>query len=153
MLRALGDRDYEALVLARLGRAEWDRGNVERAVALCDEARAILDRIAAAASDPATEEWACLARLLGLAEQGGPAVDRPPAVAMTAVAPRPSHGLTPRELEVVRLVAAGRSNREVADALSISVDTVKRHLTNVLGKLDLPSRSALTAYAHTHGLA
>jgi non-specific serine/threonine protein kinase len=65
----------------------------------------------------------------------------------------PVHGLTPRELEVLRLVAAGRSNREVADALSISVDTVKRHLSNVLAKLDLPSRSALTAYAHTHGLA
>jgi predicted ATPase/DNA-binding CsgD family transcriptional regulator len=60
--------------------------------------------------------------------------------------------LTPRELEVLRLVAAGRSNREIADALFISVPTVKSHVTNVLGKLDLPSRSAATAYAHTHGL-
>jgi predicted ATPase/DNA-binding CsgD family transcriptional regulator len=62
-------------------------------------------------------------------------------------------GLTPREVEVLRLVAQGRSNREVAEALCVSVPTVKRHLTNVLGKLGLPSRSALTAYAHTHGLA
>jgi non-specific serine/threonine protein kinase len=61
-------------------------------------------------------------------------------------------GLTPRELEVLRLVAAGGSNREIADALFISIPTVKRHLTNVLGKLGLSSRSALTAYAHTHGL-
>jgi non-specific serine/threonine protein kinase len=61
--------------------------------------------------------------------------------------------LTPRELEVLRLVAAGRSNREVADALFVSVPTVKRHLTTILGKLGLPSRSAATAYAHTHGLA
>ncbi|MBA3517606.1 MAG: AAA family ATPase, partial [Rhizobiales bacterium] len=62
------------------------------------------------------------------------------------------HGLTPRELDVLRLVAAGHSNREIAEALFISVPTVKRHLTNILGKLNLPSRSALTAYAHTHGL-
>ncbi len=61
-------------------------------------------------------------------------------------------GLTPRELEVLRLVAAGRSNREIADALFISVPTVKRHLTNVFGKLGLRSRSAATAYAHTRGL-
>jgi DNA-binding CsgD family transcriptional regulator len=63
-----------------------------------------------------------------------------------------SHGLTPRELDVLRLVALGHSNREVAEALFISVPTVKRHLTNVLGKLGLPSRSAATAYSHTHGL-
>jgi non-specific serine/threonine protein kinase len=62
------------------------------------------------------------------------------------------HGLTPRELEVVRLVAAGRSNREIAEALFIGVPTVKRHLSNILGKLDLPSRSALNTYAHIHGL-
>src|SRR5262249_38202820 len=62
-------------------------------------------------------------------------------------------GLTARELEVLRLVATGRSNREVAAALFISVPTVKRHLTTVLAKLGLPSRAALVAYAHTHGLA
>ena len=71
----------------------------------------------------------------------------------TGPVPSPRHGLTPRELEVVRLVAAGRSNRAIAAALFISVPTVKRHLTNILGKLDLPSRSALNTYAHTHGLA
>lgn len=68
----------------------------------------------------------------------------------TAIAP--VAGLTRRELDVLRLVAAGRSNREIADALFISVPTVKRHLTNILGKLDLPSRSAATAFAHTHHL-
>jgi predicted ATPase/DNA-binding CsgD family transcriptional regulator len=62
------------------------------------------------------------------------------------------HGLTPRELEILRLVAAGHSNREIAEALFISVPTVKSHLTNVLGKLDLPSRSAATAYAYSHHL-
>jgi non-specific serine/threonine protein kinase len=62
-------------------------------------------------------------------------------------------GLTPRELEVLRLVAQGRSNREIAAALFVSVPTVKRHLTNVLGKLGLPSRSALNTYAHDRHLA
>jgi predicted ATPase/DNA-binding CsgD family transcriptional regulator len=61
-------------------------------------------------------------------------------------------GLTAREMEVLRLVAAGHSNREIADALFISVPTVKRHLTNILGELELPSRSALNTYAHSHGL-
>jgi predicted ATPase/DNA-binding CsgD family transcriptional regulator len=61
-------------------------------------------------------------------------------------------GLTSREMDVLRLVAHGYSNQRIADALFISVPTVKRHLTNILGKLDLPSRSAATAYAHTHGL-
>jgi DNA-binding CsgD family transcriptional regulator/tetratricopeptide (TPR) repeat protein len=64
----------------------------------------------------------------------------------------PNHGLTPRELEVLRLVAAGSSNAQVAEALFISVPTAKRHVTNVLGKLALPSRSAAAAYAHRHHL-
>jgi ATP/maltotriose-dependent transcriptional regulator MalT len=63
-----------------------------------------------------------------------------------------THGLTPRELDVLRLIATGRSNREIAAALFISVPTVKRHITTILGKLDLPSRSAATAWAHTHKL-
>jgi DNA-binding CsgD family transcriptional regulator len=63
------------------------------------------------------------------------------------------HGLTRRELEIVRLIAAGRSNHEIAESLFISVPTVKRHLTNILAKLDLPSRTAATAYAIRHGLA
>jgi non-specific serine/threonine protein kinase len=64
-----------------------------------------------------------------------------------------THGsLTHRELEVLRLIAAGRSNKEIAATLFISVPTVKRHVTTILSKLDLPSRSAATAYAHTHAL-
>jgi predicted ATPase/DNA-binding CsgD family transcriptional regulator len=76
-----------------------------------------------------------------------------PAVPEIAPDSAASHGLTPRELEVLRLIAAGRSNREIAAALFISVPTVKRHVTTILSKLDLPSRSAATAYAHTHALA
>ena len=69
--------------------------------------------------------------------------------------PRPldEHKLTVREGDVLRLVARGSSNQEIAAALFISVSTVKSHLNHVLAKLDLPSRTAAAAYAHTHGLA
>lgn len=61
-------------------------------------------------------------------------------------------GLTAREIEVIRLVAAGHTNREIAEKLVISDKTVARHLHNVFTKLDLPNRSAATAYAYEHGL-
>jgi DNA-binding NarL/FixJ family response regulator len=60
--------------------------------------------------------------------------------------------LTDRECEVLRLVATGKTNREVAAALVISEHTVARHLQNIFLKLDLPSRAAATAYAYEHGL-
>jgi DNA-binding CsgD family transcriptional regulator/tetratricopeptide (TPR) repeat protein len=62
-------------------------------------------------------------------------------------------GLTAREAEVLRLVAAGKTNREVAAELVISEHTVARHVQNILAKLDLPSRAAATAFAFEHGLA
>jgi DNA-binding CsgD family transcriptional regulator len=61
-------------------------------------------------------------------------------------------GLTARELEVLRLVAAGESNREVALTLTLSEHTVRRHLQNIFVKLDVPSRTAATAYAFRHHL-
>jgi DNA-binding CsgD family transcriptional regulator len=61
-------------------------------------------------------------------------------------------GLTAREAEVLRLVAAGRSNREIAAALVISEHTVARHLQNMFAKLDVSSRSGATAFAFEHGL-
>jgi predicted ATPase/DNA-binding CsgD family transcriptional regulator len=63
-----------------------------------------------------------------------------------------AHGLTSRELEVLRLIATGQSNKDIADALFISVTTVKGHVKNIMGKLDLDSRTALAAWAHRHGL-
>jgi DNA-binding NarL/FixJ family response regulator len=60
--------------------------------------------------------------------------------------------LTPRERQVLALVATGMTNRAIADALAISDRTVDRHVSNILTKLDLPSRSAATAYAYEHGL-
>jgi DNA-binding NarL/FixJ family response regulator len=61
-------------------------------------------------------------------------------------------GLTSREAEVLRLVAAGKSNREIAAELVISEHTVARHLQNMFTKLDVSSRTAATAFAFEHGL-
>jgi DNA-binding NarL/FixJ family response regulator len=62
------------------------------------------------------------------------------------------HGLSRREVEVLRLVAAGRTNREIAASLVISEHTVARHLQNIYAKLDISSRAAATAYAFEHDL-
>jgi DNA-binding CsgD family transcriptional regulator len=69
-----------------------------------------------------------------------------------ALAPTAAGGLTPREIQVLRLVAAGRTNRQIAGDLCISERTVERHLSNIFNKLDLPSRAAATAYAYEHQL-
>jgi non-specific serine/threonine protein kinase len=61
-------------------------------------------------------------------------------------------GLSPRELEVVRLIAAGRSNQEIADALYISHGTATTHVRNILAKLNLDSRTAVAAWAIRNGL-
>jgi predicted ATPase/DNA-binding CsgD family transcriptional regulator len=62
-------------------------------------------------------------------------------------------GLSDREVEVLRLVAQGRTNRVIAETLVISEKTVARHLTNIFTKIDVSNRSGATAYALTHGLA
>jgi DNA-binding CsgD family transcriptional regulator len=62
------------------------------------------------------------------------------------------HGLTARELEVLRLVAAGKTNREIASALVISERTVARHLQNIYAKLRVSSRTAASAFAFEHEL-
>jgi len=60
--------------------------------------------------------------------------------------------LTPRELEVLGLVATGKTNKAIARELSLSEKTVDRHLSNIFTKLEVPSRAAATAYAYEHGL-
>lgn len=62
-------------------------------------------------------------------------------------------GLTEREAEVLRLVASGQTNRQIASVLFISEKTVHRHLSNIFAKLGISSRTAATAYAFEHGLA
>lgn len=63
-----------------------------------------------------------------------------------------THGLTSRELQVLRLVAAGKSNREIASTLVISEHTVARHLQNIFAKLGVSSRTAASAFAYEHDL-
>jgi DNA-binding CsgD family transcriptional regulator len=65
---------------------------------------------------------------------------------------RDDAGLTARELEVLRLVAAGRTNKAIAAELVLSVRTVDRHVSNIFAKLGVSSRSAATSYAHQHRL-
>lgn len=61
-------------------------------------------------------------------------------------------GLSPREVEVLRLVATGSSNREIATTLVLSERTVERHISNIFAKIGVPSRAAATAYAYEHRL-
>lgn len=65
----------------------------------------------------------------------------------------PPAGLTTRELEVLQLVAAGRTNREIAAQLLLSERTVHRHVSNIFSKLDVSTRNAATAFAYERGLA
>ena len=63
-----------------------------------------------------------------------------------------SQGITPREHEVLRLLATGKTNREIATMLIISEKTVERHISNIFTKLGVSNRAAATAYAYDHGL-
>ena len=74
-------------------------------------------------------------------------------VASALLAPAsPPDGLTTREVEVLRLVAAGRSNAQIAAELVLSEKTVARHLSNIFGKLSVGSRTAAAAYAYERRL-
>jgi len=67
-------------------------------------------------------------------------------------APDRRYGLTARELQVLRMVAAGKTNRGIAAELYLSEKTVDRHVSNIFSKLDVSSRSAATAFAYEHNL-
>ena len=64
-----------------------------------------------------------------------------------------SHPLTPRELDVVRLIALGRPNQDIAEALFISPRTVATHVHNILTKLNCDSRTEIAAWAFRNDLA
>lgn len=109
-----------------IGRALRLLGDAESAAADLDEARRAFASLGAA---PAEHD---VAKLLGDARAPG--------------------GLSPREIEVLRLVAAGNSNPEIAAALVLSEKTVARHLSNIFAKLDVGSRTAAAAFAFEHHL-
>ena len=89
--------------------------------------------------DAARETFAALGAVLDLAR-----LDAPPA--------QDRHGLSARELEVLRLVAAGHSNKAIAAELVLSEKTVERHLSNIFAKVGVSSRAAATAFAYEHAL-
>ena len=104
--------------------------------ALCDEDSAAMELDAA--------EW--------VFRQLGAAPDLASVEALSRKAAPMSGTLTAREAEILRHVAAGRTNREIAAILIISDHTVRRHLQNIFNKLGVPSRAAATAFAFQHDL-
>jgi NarL family two-component system response regulator LiaR len=74
-------------------------------------------------------------------------------LSLPAKQPPTTQPLTEREVEVLRLVAQGKSNRQISEEMVISLGTVRAHLSNILGKLHLASRTQATLYALRQGLA
>jgi predicted ATPase/class 3 adenylate cyclase/DNA-binding CsgD family transcriptional regulator len=75
-----------------------------------------------------------------------------PATPVPSTTPHPAAGLSPREVEVLRLLAAGQTSKEVAEALVLSVRTVERHITHVYEKIGARGRADAAAFALKHGL-
>ena len=123
-----------------------ERDGIDRWLAPARQALSEAEQAAAWAAGAALTLDEAVAEALARRETraGGRASRRRPAA-------RPG-GLSRREVEVLRLVAAGRSNREVAEELSVSVRTVERHITNLYGKIDARNRADATAFAFRHGL-
>lgn len=135
-----------ALAALRVAYARWQEldapYDAARVRVLLGDAYEALDDPDAAARERAAAR-ACFDRL------GVPA---PPGVAGAVRATAAASPLSPRETEVLRLVATGRTNRQIADALYLSEKTVARHISNIFVKLSVSSRSAATAYAFSQGL-
>ena len=114
--------------------------------------RALLTRLSAARKDqraPARDvDPEYLARLLRACGQAGAA----PSSRRAAAPPGMAEPLTDREVEVLRLLAAGRSNQRIAHELVVALDTVKRHVTHILGKLGAANRTEAVARARQLGL-
>jgi DNA-binding CsgD family transcriptional regulator/tetratricopeptide (TPR) repeat protein len=123
------DVPYEiARVRVLIGLAYRHLGDREGAQLEFDCAQEVFDRLGSAPE---------AARVAALTAQAGPAA---------------RGGLTGREVEVLRLIATGVTNRTIASRLNISEKTVARHISNIFIKLDLSSRTAATAYAYEHKL-
>lgn len=118
----------------------------------CARVRVLLGKVCEAMqdSDMANLEYEAAQQLFHEL-QAGPDLDRLSALAQEKRSVSKC-GLTLRELEVLRFLASGKTNKVIADELYVSERTIDRHVSNILGKLNLPSRSAATAYAYEHGL-
>ncbi|HET6870862.1 MAG TPA: AAA family ATPase [Solirubrobacteraceae bacterium] len=145
--RRAGDAYLLAYSLLRGAQQAWSDGDRDGAAAMLDESARLAARMGAA---PLLDEAQALARRarLQLAEVGpaGPATER---AAQPAIE---SFGLTDRELEVLQLVAAGRSNPQIASELFISPKTASVHVSNIISKLGVSGRGEAAALAHRVGL-
>ena len=99
--------------------------------------------------DSATRDWSSRRRAACSRSWARP---RPRACGPAPGPPRAAGGLSPREGEVLMLVASGKTNRAIAAELFLSEKTVARHVSNIFTKLELSSRAEATAYAYKHGL-
>lgn len=144
----LADGDPHA-ALAPLGRAVdgWFELDVPYEVARARVALAAAHRLLGDVVDADLDEESARAtfRRLGAATELARLGGTPSSV-------RSRGPLSPREVEVLRLVATGLTNRAVASALTLSERTVARHVSNIFVKLDVQSRSAATAWAYDHGI-
>ncbi|TQM68517.1 regulatory LuxR family protein [Actinomadura hallensis] len=122
----------------RLAEALAERGDRDGAAAQWRPAVAAAERLGAAPLLAALRDLGARARLGGARPAAG--------------APGPLGALTAREREVLKLVAEGRNNREIAAALFISPKTASVHVSNILAKLDVTSRTQAAAVAHREGL-
>jgi DNA-binding CsgD family transcriptional regulator len=135
-----------ALATLRTAQRAWRDLGAPHEVA---RVRALVGAACAALGDLATAEFELDAARRAFAELG--AVPDLESLARAAGTP-PAGPLSPREREVLILVAAGKTNRAIAQQLFISEKTVARHLANIFMKLRLNSRAQATAYAYRHGL-
>ena len=150
-------------VVAALDAAMGYASSRELRAALTAATDATRAAVGAAAFDAAFDAGGALSLEQAVAEAlavAAPAVEVDAALTLTLTwheptSRAPSHSgtaLTAREREVLRMVASGRSNQDIANVLYLSVSTVKVHVTHILTKLGVPSRAAAADYAHRHGL-
>ena len=147
-----GEPHLLAYALLRLAEAYSQAGDRQEAARAVQRVHAIADRLGAA---PIAEEAAALARRARLSLQ--PTTDTAAGSAAPAAPPPPPDelarfGLTEREREVLTLLAAGRSNPEIGQALFISNKTASVHVSNILAKLGVSGRVEAAAVAHRLGV-
>jgi DNA-binding NarL/FixJ family response regulator len=142
------------------GDAEGSLGPLRRAFGLWQEieapheaarARVLIGQACAALGDRDAAALELGAARATFAELGA----EPELRRLDSIVPAPArnpHDLTDRELEVLRHLAAGATNRAIAAELVLSVRTVDRHVSNIFAKLGVSSRAAAGAHAHRHGL-
>ena len=146
VLRAEG-RPVDALATLRAAWREWQQLDVPHHAARVRVLLAMTCRDLG--DDDAAEMELDAARRVFVALGAAPDLAR---VAALTHASDPAGGLTDREVQVLRLVATGRTNRVIAADLVLSEKTVARHLANIFAKVGVSSRAAATAYAYEHGL-